>query len=374
MKNRHSTLTAAGLTVALAGVLSGPLRAEPPGPPSDPPEDTMKSLQEIWDKLEALEAENVALDAMLDAILGIVTIEMVAVGNAGNDADTDGDPNPAGKVDYEYKIGKYEVTNAQYAAFLNAVAATDPNGLYNPNMAGARGGITRTGTSGSYTYAVKGFMGDKPVNYVSWYDALRFCNWLHNGQPKGLQDGSTTEGGAYTLTSETSVQAGDHPTHGANGRNTGARNWLPSEDEWYKAAYHEPGASVNGYWLYPTRSDSGPGPGGGPTVATADLFGNIDNDTPNIANYNGGADWNGQTGNVTTVGSGGPGSASFYGAFDMGGNVREWNEQLLVLIPLRRGLRGGSWINLAGLLQSSFRDFDFPTFGGSNDGFRVAGP
>jgi hypothetical protein len=38
-----------------------------------------------------------------------------------------------------------------------------------------------------------------PVNYVSFYDALRFANWLHNGQPTGAQGNATTEGGAYTI-------------------------------------------------------------------------------------------------------------------------------------------------------------------------------
>ena len=344
----------------------GDLRAAGPLNPPGAPAPTMKSLQEIWDEIQTLKTQNAALQEQLNTIQGVVTMEMVTVGNAGNAADTMGDPNPAGAVAYEYKIGKYEVTNAQYAAFLNAVAATDANNLYNTSMgSNVRGGITRSGVSPNFTYAVKANMGDKPVNYVSWYDGLRFCNWLHNGQPKGLQDGSTTEGGAYTLTGATSIGAGTDATHGANGRNAGARFWLPGEDEWYKAAYHEPGASGNGYWLYPTRSD------GAPTVATADIFGNINNDAANIANYLRGADWNGQDGNVTTVGSGGSGSTSYYGAFDKGGNVWEWNEQALYG---SRGLRGRTWSNHTFLLQRSFRHFDNPTFENNFGGFRVAGP
>ena len=84
-----------------------------------------------------------------------------------------------------------------------------------------------------------------------------------------------------------------------------------------------------------------------------------------------GADWNGQNGNVTAVGSGGPGSASFYGAFDMGGNVREWNEQ--ILIGSRR-IRGGSWGSSSVLLRSSSHGIDnFPSDGYDSFGFRVAG-
>ena len=70
------------------------------------------------------------------------------------------------------------------------------------------------------------------------------------------------------------------------------------------------GGDADDYWLYPTRSNNEP------TVATADETGNVNNATDNVANYLRGADWNGQDGNVTTVGSGGAGSASFHGAFD----------------------------------------------------------
>jgi len=337
----------------------------PPGPPTGPPGDTMKSLQEIWEEIAALKGQLSDLRTFLGAP---PTIEMVPVGNAGNPADT----STYGAVSYPYSIGKYEVTNAQYTQFLNAVAVTDPNALYNTSMgSNVRGGITRSGASGSYSYVVKGFMGEKPVNYVSWYDALRFCNWLHNGRPTGEQDSATSEGGAYTLTGATSVAVGDDPTHGANGRNAGARFWLPGEDEWYKAAYHDPanaGADANGtadYWLYPTKSD------GAPTVATADLDGNVDNDTANIVNYSRGADWNGQDGNVTTVGSGGPGSASYYGAFDMGGNVWEWNEQT---IGGGRGRRGGSWNGNSYGLRSADRNLNGPSKEYDFIGFRVAGP
>jgi len=308
-------------------------------------------------------------------------MEMVTVGNAGNAADTTGAPNPAGAVAYEYKIGKYEVTNAQYAQFLNAVAARDTHGLYcTSRVRNSLGeinsfcGITQSGATPNFTYAVKANMGNKPVNYVSWIDALRFCNWLHNGQPTGLQDGSTTEDGAYTLTGTNSIQLpGTDPTHGANGRNAGAKFHLPSEDEWYKAAYHQPAAQegdADDYWLYPTRSNSAP------TVASADSAGNIDNDTGNIANYKRGAVWNGRGGNVTTVGSGGPGSATFYGAFDMGGNVREWIEAEFSRgnFPVRV-VRGGHFSFDADNMEASYRvnNIEWSWRDGAT-GFRVAGP
>lgn len=198
---------------------------------------------------------------------------------------------------------------------MNAKASSsDPLGLYNANMASdPRGGIIQVGSPGSYTYSAKANMGNKPVNYVSWYDAIRFANWLNN-----VQGSASTETGVYTILGGTPT-----PTDGLSiTRNSGTTWFLTSENEWYKAAYYEPGASSNDYWLYPTRSDSTP------TKATANATGDINNPGANVANYDFGADWNSQDGNVTTVGSAGSISQSFYGTFDQGGNVWEWTEAL----------------------------------------------
>lgn len=286
-----------------------------------------------------------------------ITIDTVPVGNPGNAPDPyTGDQR--GSVSYDYRIGTTEITNAQYAAFLNAKAASDPLALYNTSMGtDARGGITRNGSDGSYTYTTKSNMADKPVNYVSWYDAIRFANWLHNGQGAG-----DTETGAYTLLGGTPT-----PSNGNSvTRNPGANWWLPSEDEWYKSAYHQPaaqGGDLDDYWLYPTKSNSAP------TVATADSGGNISNPGTNVANYKGGANWNAQNGNVTTVGSAGPLSESFYGTSDQGGNVWEWNEALL--FGSTRGVRGGSLGEAFGL-ESVLPLDDNPAIENYLVGFRLA--
>jgi formylglycine-generating enzyme len=173
-----------------------------------------------------------------------VTIDMVTVGNAGNAADT----TTNGAVDYEYQIGKYEVTVAQYTEFLNAVARTDAYGLWETSMEnGTWGGIQRkmilrTGSAGSYSYAsgtptggVAGGWNNRPVAYVDWGDAARFCNWLTNGKPTtGEENASTTEEGSYMLDG-----AIDDATLADVMREENAVYVLPNADEWYKAAYHK---------------------------------------------------------------------------------------------------------------------------------------
>ena len=150
-----------------------------------------------------------------------LTFDAVNIGNPGNPNDSTG----YGTVATAYAIGKYEVTLNQYSEFLNAVADTDDYGLYNPSMETDLNikGITRSGSSGSYTYVVNGD-GQRPVTYVSWFDSARFMNWLHNGQPNtGSQTASTTEDGAYALLGATSGTS-----FSGNGL---AQCWIPSENE-----------------------------------------------------------------------------------------------------------------------------------------------
>ena len=182
-----------------------------------------------------------------------VTIALSAVGNPGNAAD------PAtgslyGRVSYTFNIATYDVTLTQYSAFLNAVAQTDPYGLYNSNLASDTevAGIQRSGSSGSYTYSVLGD-GQRPVTYVSWFDAARFSNWLNNGEPvTHAENATTTETGAYALNGATS---------GIVRKSLMAQWYIPSEDEWYKAAYYDPtlNGGMGGYWAYATRSNTAPG-------------------------------------------------------------------------------------------------------------------
>jgi formylglycine-generating enzyme required for sulfatase activity len=272
-------------------------------------------------------------------------VDTVLVGDAGNAADSTG----YGAVNYEYHIGKYEVTIAQYTAFLNAVAATDTYSLYNTSMGTDLNiaGISRSGSSGSFSYSVIG-SGNRPITYVSWFDAARFANWMNNGQGTG-----STESGAYTLNGASSGVGFT--------KNPGATWWIPSEDEWYKAAYYKGGGTNAGYWVYPTQSDSAPGNNIGGAANQANYYAG-DYAVTQSSTYLSGQ-------NYLTDGGAFSGSGSAYGTFDQGGNVWEWND---AEIGSSRGIRGSSWFFDDGVLQSSDRDGTDPSVEGNVVGFRVA--
>lgn len=276
--------------------------------------------------------------ATLSASAFGVTINYQTIGNAGNAA------NPVtgrGSVATEFQMQKNEVTNAQYAEFLNSQGKSNTNFIYHSSMGSdsTNGGISQSGSTGNFTYSVKSNMASRPVNYVSWFSAARFVNWLNNGQLTS----ASTETGAYTLANRLSGST--------KVRNANANTYLPSQNEWEKAAYFTGTGSV--YTLYPTNSD---------TLPTASL-----SNGTNVANYN----------KVTTtllnVGSYAS-TASFYGIQDMSGNASEWID-MPVASSTANVMGGGFTSTTAGMKNSS------DSLGGlaknttmvnSANGFRVA--
>jgi sulfatase modifying factor 1 len=261
--------------------------------------------------------------ALITSASATVTMDWVTIGNANNAADS-ATGSLYGAVDHAYRIGKYEVTNAQYGEFLNAKGQSNSNGVYNTYMSSY--GITQSGVSGSFSYTVTTALANRPVVYVSWFDAARFANWMMNGQGN-----ASMETGAYTLNNATS---------GIITANIGAQVYIPSENEWYKAAYYS--AANTSYSLYPNGQN---------TITTAD------------ANY---ANSVGSSTNVGTY----SGDPSSYGTNDQGGNVWEWNDA--VIAGSSRGFRGGAWNSSDGILRSSVRSYDDPALEVDDIGFRVA--
>jgi formylglycine-generating enzyme required for sulfatase activity len=306
---------------------------------------------------------------------GLTSLETVYVGNAGNEGEPikpmyDGDPTyipgkTYGGVDYAYRIGTYEVTSGQYAEFLNAVAATDPFSLYSTAMmdpAGRGCMIIREGASGSYTYSVAEDQANRPVTHVSFGDAARFANWLHNGQPIDEQGLSTTEDGAYFLNGAMTKAELLSVTREADW------TWaITSDDEWYKAAYHKNNGVTGDYYYYPTRSDTKPG-------YVSDELGIINPDPGNTATYDGDGHYWYEDGDGigapywrTEVGEH-ENSASPYGTFDQGANVWEWTEG----VSWGRGLRGGSYYDAYdGYTNSDRRLYLDPRQFSDHTGFRL---
>jgi len=299
---------------------------------------------------------------------GQVNMVYVTVGDPGNFGELSGagaggygPDRICGAVGYTYKIGKYEVTNAQYRQFLNAKAAFgDPYGLYDLSMSNMWGGIDRTGAGAPgdpYVYTSKG--GDsewdvRPVNYVSWWDAVRFANWLTNGQGDG-----DTESGSYSI-ADGGPDSGTVtvPTAAERAAWTTPRVVLPSEDEWYKAAHYKGGGTDAGYWLYATQSETVPASEAPPGT---DLV-------SGSANYHSGDYAVGAPYYTTPVGAytGRP-SDSAYGTFDQNGNVWEWTEAFDGSDPQLRG--ASFYMNEVWSLRASHRIFN--NTWSSNIGFRV---
>jgi sulfatase modifying factor 1 len=317
------------------------------------------------------------------------SMEFVNVGDPRNQAaEADSPELRLGRVNYEYRIGKYEVTYGQYVEFLNAKAQDDPTGLYDPSMTNDKigNGIQRAGTPGSYVYSLLDeASSNRPVTYVNFTDAARFANWMNNGKGD-----ASTESGAYRITTaklqsafrtngvntyitkgKQKIQVGDQVTitgfkgigfdvrsqiesvsskggktsftikndYGdavakGNGRvvavsetrSPDAAFWIPNEDEWFKAAYYDPDLNegTGGYYTWATQSNEYPGNTIGAMTNQANIPGA---DGASFANTPLNPNISPSTGpNLLTPVGAFTNSASHYGTFDQDGNVTEWTE------------------------------------------------
>jgi formylglycine-generating enzyme required for sulfatase activity len=253
------------------------------------------------------------------------TMDFVTIGNAGNADDDTG----YGGVGYTYRMGVNEVSERMIDAY-NALS----------------GGPT-------ITKDTRGL--DRPATSVSWNEAARFVNWLNTSQGYSAAYKFTTGGANDNIALWTISDAGYDAANPF--RNANAHYFLPSEDEWYKAAYYDPNKSGGaGYWNYATGSDSAPtAVSGGTTSGTAVYRQAFASGPANITNA---------------------GGLSPYDTMAQNGNVWEWVESGYTAPNDSAGelrvVRDGTWYYLGSSLTSSTRVGYGPAFADSDGGFRVA--
>ena len=249
------------------------------------------------------------------------TIDFVDIGNTGNAADT----TSYGAVPYEYRAGVNEISQ-------NDIAKATASGMANV-------------TAGPWT-------GNQPAATISWYEAAAFVNFLNTNSGKTAAYDLTFSSGSWSMALWSSEQAW---TAGGTNlyRNKDAYYFLPSENEWYKAAYYN--AAGTNYFLYPTASSSAPAAVASGTNGGSAVYGGAAS-VPAIVDSAGGL--------------------SPYGTMGQGGNIFEWNESAFdganSSSSESRAIRGGSWSDPEFALSSSFRLDDVPSFEDVNFGFRVA--
>lgn len=183
--------------------------------------------------------------ASIDNEYNFSDLELLTIADTNNIADRCTQNSGIGSVSQEYLIGKYLVTNQQYVEFLNTVDSEGLNKtyLYDDRMSSSpTGGIKLEPCNASGSrYVLKNYMSDKPVTFIRWIMAAKFINWLHHNKTSDINE---INNGAYNLNSADLT------------RDMNAKYFLPTEDEWYKAAYYDP--TKPGYWTFGTKSDIAP--------------------------------------------------------------------------------------------------------------------
>ena len=266
------------------------------------------------------------------------TIDFVGIGNAGNGDDLGAGgglySSPYGGVGYDYRMGTYEISQDQ---------------------------IEKATSSGLLHVLAGQHTGAEPAADMFWYEAAAFVNWLNTSTGHQAAYNMNFNAGSWTMTLWSSGDAWQ--LDGENlYRHKDAYYFLPSEDEWYKAAYHQNDGVTANYWDYATGSN---------TIPTQELTGGT---TPGSAVYNGpGGGSPADPADVNLAGGLSP-----YGTMGQNGNVWEWQESA-VNAPNdssteSRAFRGGSWLRTEDILRSSNRAGAIPGAGSSfgDVGFRVA--
>ncbi len=255
------------------------------------------------------------------------TIDFVNIGDTSNAADTT-IFGVYGAVPYQYRASIYEISE-------DAIIRATDSGMANV-------------TAGPWT-------GNQPAATINWYEAAAFVNFLNTSTGNTAAYDLAWNGSAWSMNLWSSEQAW---TAGGTNlyRNKDAYYFLPSENEWYKAAYYN--AAGTNYFLYPTASSTAPTAVASGTNAGTAVYNTIAS-VPAI---------------VASVGGLSP-----YGTMGQGGNIFEWNESAFdgtnSTSSENRVRRGGAWNSSSfrgGDLRSSIRISSGPSDEGNFIGFRVA--
>ena len=258
------------------------------------------------------------------------TIDFTTIGNPGNSADPltfFGSPGGYGygSVGYTYRIGTYTISQ-------NQIYKATASGLQNV-VAGA-------------------WSGDQPAANMSWYESAAFVNWLNTSKGFTPAYNLTWSGSTWSMALWTVTDAGYDASNLY--RNSLAKYFLPSENEFYKAAYGKSDGS--GYYLYPTDSDTAPTAVASGTASGTAVYGQSFFQGP-----------------ASVFAAGG---ISSYGTMGQGGNVAQWEETGFFgsnVDPTgAHRTRGGSWVSPASSLLTSSSSGAFPDFSLFDLGFRVA--
>jgi formylglycine-generating enzyme required for sulfatase activity len=265
------------------------------------------------------------------------TMEFVPISGATNPTSgIPGDFSVFTGVATDYRMGTYEVANDQWNKFQAAYGAVVgyPSEAYDQDFYDWGTGTTNV-----------------PANNVSWYEAAQFVNWLNTStNHQAAYKFTGTQGTSnYTFAVWSPTDAGYDASHPY--RNTAAKYFLPTENEWVKA----------GYW-------------NGTTLQT---YATKDNSVPTQGNGTSGTGWNyfdyhnnGYATNPRGSWNVGSGSEELNGTYDMMGNVLEWNENRW---GDGRGQHGGDFFRPLYFLRASSDGFNSSAADESYmQGFRVA--
>jgi hypothetical protein len=189
-----------------------------------------------------------------------IQLDLVTIGDPGNVAYGGGPVGinaGRGSVAYEYDIGRSEVSAGQWLAFYNTFStqSADLAHMLRPLLWPAAPDFTYQGPGDRYEFTQALTHPEQSPLGITWRQAAMFCNWLHNGQSS---DPASLTNGAYDTSTFTRNDDGTFNDQAAH--NAGARFWIPTLDEWLKAAHYDPDKNGNGpgWWEYANSSDEPP--------------------------------------------------------------------------------------------------------------------